>query len=190
MGGTHASLICLRNLTIDHTHAFPRRSTVPTPNEDAANIWALSTRTFGHLLWAVGHLQCSRYDGYPVSSPSCSSIHTFFVGLFGPSAVCATAMGRLFGTLRQHMACFRPFLSAIYPEYEHSGLDPRPENILLIVQFQVLCPHVGRAVPNGLKRLSPLPLETLCCFAKFNLIQYREGFWGSKGVELACPRLY
>ena len=42
-GGAYSFVACLSNLTIDHA-SLSRRSTVPTPNRDTSNIWALITR--------------------------------------------------------------------------------------------------------------------------------------------------
>ena len=39
-GGAYSFVACLGHLTIDHA-SLSRRSTVPTPNRDTSNIWAL-----------------------------------------------------------------------------------------------------------------------------------------------------
>ena len=39
-GGGYAFAACLSRLTLDHA-SLSRRSTVPTPNRDTANVWAL-----------------------------------------------------------------------------------------------------------------------------------------------------
>ena len=41
-GGAYSFAACLSNLTIDHA-SLSSRSTVPTPNRDTSNIWALIT---------------------------------------------------------------------------------------------------------------------------------------------------
>ena len=41
-GGAYSFVACLSHLTIDHA-SLSRRSTVPTPNRDTSNIWALIT---------------------------------------------------------------------------------------------------------------------------------------------------
>ena len=41
-GGAYSFVACLSHLTIDHA-SLSRRSTVPTPNRDTSNIWALMT---------------------------------------------------------------------------------------------------------------------------------------------------
>ena len=41
-GGGYSFVACLDHLTFDHA-SLSRRSTVPTPNRDTSNIWALIT---------------------------------------------------------------------------------------------------------------------------------------------------
>ena len=41
-GAAYSFVACLSHLTIDHA-SLSRRSTVPTPNRDTSNIWALIT---------------------------------------------------------------------------------------------------------------------------------------------------
>ena len=41
-GGGYSFFACLSHLTIDHA-SLSRRSTVPTPNRDTSNVWALIT---------------------------------------------------------------------------------------------------------------------------------------------------
>ena len=40
--GAYSSVACLSHLALDHA-SLSRRSTVPTPNRDTSNIWALIT---------------------------------------------------------------------------------------------------------------------------------------------------
>ena len=52
-GGRTHLLLALGHLTVDHA-SLSRRDTVPTPDRDTSNIWALITVRFFHIL----HKKC------------------------------------------------------------------------------------------------------------------------------------
>ena len=62
-GRAYSFVACLRRLTNDQA-SLPRRSTVPTPERDTRNIWALITFFFFHIL----HLEQKKKV---ILSPSC-----------------------------------------------------------------------------------------------------------------------
>ena len=62
-GMAYLFVACLSHLTIDHA-SLSRRSTVPTPNRDTSNVWALIT-----LLPYITDTVCLSYPR-PVSPPA------------------------------------------------------------------------------------------------------------------------